>query len=285
MLTRRASGRVRLAAVVLAFVLTGTDSATVLRAASSITGAECDQIGSETYRITYDAAPGAGTVRIFASASADRVDTAMPLVTTTASPVTVTVPSHVGRVYFHLRPEAGPARVVATRRLPLEGAVNFRDLGGYRTSDDRFVRWGLLFRTDHLAALTTRDYDYLASLGVRLVCDLRTPGERQRSPTLWQGAEPTFLLVPVLSDAQLPPAPALLPKDEFMRRFEIVTSGKSLPVSSSYSRFVIEYVASYRELFRRLVASDLPAVTHCTAGQDRTGVYSAILLTALGVPR
>jgi len=277
--------RIRLAAALLASLLVRTDAPAGALAAGSIAGAECEQTGASTFRITYEAAPGTGAVRIYASASPDRADTPTPVLTTTTSPATVSVPARVGRVYFHLQPESGPTRVVATRRLPLDGAVNFRDLGGYRTNDDRYVKWGLLYRTDHLVALTARDYEYLASLGIRLVCDLRTPGERQRSPTKWQGAEPSFLEASILSDAQVPASPVVLPKDEFMRRFEIVSSGKSLTLASNYSRFVVEYVASYRQLFGRLVAGELPAVTHCTAGQDRTGVYSAILLTALGVPR
>ena len=257
----------------------------VLSAASTVTAADCEQLDAATYRIAYEATPDAGAIRIYASASAERIDTSSALLTTTASPVTVSVPARSGRVYFHLRPDSGPARVVAARRLPLDGASNFRDLGGYRTTDDRFVKWGLVFRTDHLTALTARDYDYLAGLGIRLVCDLRTAGERERAPTKWQGREPEFLSAPMLTDKQLSATPALLPADEFMRRFEMVSSGKSLPVSSSYRQFVTEYAASYRQVFRRLVAGELPAVTHCTAGQDRTGVYSAILLTALGIPR
>jgi protein-tyrosine phosphatase len=284
-LNRLSGTRVRAAALLLASALIAIDARPAVFAASSITVAECEGIGAGTYRITYETAQG-GPIRVYTSASPDRFDlTSPPLVTATASPVTVSVPQAAGRVYFHLRPESGPARVVATRRLPLDGAVNFRDLGGYRTTDDRFVRWGLLYRTDHLVGLTSRDYEYLAALGIRLVCDLRTPGERQRSPTKWQGAEPAFLLAPILSDADLPATPTPLAKDEFMRRFETVSKGEPLRLSTNYSRYAIQYVASYRELFRRLVAGELPAATHCTAGQDRTGVYSAILLTALGVPR
>jgi protein-tyrosine phosphatase len=260
-------------------------AASVLFAVSSITAAECEALGPGVYRIAYESAGSGNPVRIYVSASPDRIDTSEPLLTTTRSPATVSVPGRAGRLYFHLKPKSGPTRVVAMRRLPLDGATNFRDLGGYRTADGRFVKWGRLFRTDHLAGLTPRDYEYLATLGIRLVCDLRTSGERQRNPTRWQGREPEFLWAPMLSDAQLPANPGQLAPDEFRRRFEIVSSGGKLQVSASYRQFVIDYVASYRQVFRRLVAGELPAVTHCTAGQDRTGVYSAILLTALGVPR
>ena len=61
----------------------------------------------------------------------------------------------------------------------------------------------------------------------------------------WQGKEPEFLLAPMLSDAQWLATPGVLPPDEFMRRFEIVSTGKSLPASSSYKQFVIDYVVSH----------------------------------------
>lgn len=275
-----------LAVALLVSLLGAATAPSALSAASTIRAAECEQVSATAYRIAYEATPSAGIVRVYLSASPEQVDTSTPVATTTTSPVTVSVPARPGRLYFHMKPESGPTRVVAARRLPLDGAVNFRDLGGYRTTDDRFVKWGLVYRTDHLAGLTARDYEYLGSLGIRLVCDLRTAGERQRAPMKWQGKEPEILSAPMLSDAQLPATPSVLPKDEFMRRFELVSSGRPLPVSTStYKQFVIDYVSSYRQVFRRLVAGELPAVTNCTAGQDRTGVYSAILLTALGVPR
>jgi protein-tyrosine phosphatase len=187
-------------------------------------------------------------------------------------------------VYFHLKPDAGPTRVVATRRIPLEGAINFRDLGGYSTIDGRFVRWGLVYRTDHLTALTARDYADIERLGIRLVCDLRTSGERGRAPTKWMGPAPAFLEVPVLTDADLARSTATVPPEEFKRRVAAAAKGERPPVSGNYDRYVLEYPGSYHQIFRRLVSGDLPAITHCTAGQDRTGVFSAMLLTMLGVP-
>lgn len=255
-----------------------------LSAAPAITGAECEQLNANTYRIDYRAEPGAGLVRIYASTSPSRIDSNAPVLTTATSPVEVSVPAGPGRVYFHLKPAAGPTRVVATRRIPLEGAVNFRDLGGYRTADDRFVRWGLVYRTDHLTALTARDYDDIGRLGIRLVCDLRTPGERQKAPTKWIGTAPAFLQASVLTDADLARSAAPVPPEEFKRRLAAASKGEPPSRSGNYDRYVLDYADSYRQLFRRLVSGDLPAATHCTAGQDRTGVFSAMLLTMLGVP-
>src|SRR6516225_2930691 len=72
------------------------------------------------------------------------------------------------------------------RRVPrLEGGRNFRDLGGYRTNDGRRVRWGMLFRSGTMSGLTPSDYDALAALSIRSVCDLRTPEEREVEPNAW----------------------------------------------------------------------------------------------------
>ena len=75
----------------------------------------------------------------------------------------------------------------AQRLPPLQGGRNFRDLGGYRTHDGRRVRWGRLYRSGSLAALTEADCRYLGGLGIRWVCDLRTTHERRSAPSAWCG--------------------------------------------------------------------------------------------------
>lgn len=247
---------------------------------STIAAASVEQLDARSYTIEYQA--GAGEITIFASTSPDRVTSNTPVTTTRTSPVRVALPAaHTGRVYFHLKPATGPARVASIRRLPLEGSSNFRDLGGYRTADGRFVRWGRLYRSDHLTNLTARDYTYLGGIGIRVVCDLRTPGERTKAPTTWAGEAPEFLLASILTDADLAAATAPIPLEEFQRR---LTARGSVASTASYERFVVAYTESYKQVLRRLIDGPVPAVTHCTAGRDRTGVYSAILLTALGVP-
>jgi hypothetical protein len=75
------------------------------------------------------------------------------------------------------------------RRISLEGCFNFRDLGGYRTSDGRTVRWRRLFRADALHRLTEADLAQLARLGLATVIDLRTNGEViDRGQVAWQAA-------------------------------------------------------------------------------------------------
>lgn len=182
------------------------------------------------------------------------------------------------RPYFYVRPDAARTGLwTAARVVPLQGAANFRDLGGYATADGRHVKWGLIYRSNSLAGLTADDYRVVRSLGVRLVCDLRTDQERAEEPTRWQGQAPKFLNSP---KANL---------DINMRALFGDGPPTGEVVRANFIKFYAEtpkaYAGEYKAMFRRLIEGDAPMLMHCTAGKDRTGVGSALVLTALGVPR
>jgi protein-tyrosine phosphatase len=177
-----------------------------------------------------------------------------------------------------LRPETNGEDQDHERLTLLEGGHNFRDLGGYRTSDGRRLRWGLLFRSGVMATLTDADRRRLAPFGIRVICDLRANGERLHRPTRWAGISEVEIwardhdssggdLLTRLTD------PATTATDMFAMMHE------------TYRKLPYEQVASYREIFRRLSRGQLPLLFHCAAGKDRTGVAAALILTALGVPR
>jgi len=167
-------------------------------------------------------------------------------------------------------------RAADVRRLPLEGAPNFRDLGGYATGDGKHVRWGQVYRSGHLAQLTEKDYKYLAGLGIRTVCDFRNDVERQVNPTHWQGPNPPEILS----------LPALKPG----RSGREVGAGASpaevaANMHAIYERIVVESGSSYRAVLQRILHGSGPTLLHCSAGKDRTGAFSAVLLLLLGAPR
>ena len=169
---------------------------------------------------------------------------------------------------------------VATRVLPLEGGRNFRDLGGYSAEDGRSVRWGLIFRSGAMTGLTPSDYEYLAPLGIRVICDFRTTGEREDEPTIWQ-AEPAPRFMTwdgVIPYDELPLNAAL--------KSQNATQGMIHEAMAGLYR-AIPYVYSdrYRDLFWVLGSGEAPLAFHCSAGKDRAGIAAALLLTALGVPR
>ena len=164
------------------------------------------------------------------------------------------------------------------RRLRLDGAVNFRDLGGYATSDGRRLRRGLVFRSDQLADLTEADLRTVAGLGLRTVCDLRADSERVQRPNreLLSPAPATHAIgfMPTGGDAIIGGARALAVADVERK------------VTAIYRDMVRNQTASFARLFDLLLAPGaFPLLFHCTSGRDRTGLAALLLLSALGVPR
>lgn len=163
------------------------------------------------------------------------------------------------------------------RVLPLQGATNFRDLGGYPGEAGRPLRWRRLFRSDHLGGLTGTDQQLLASLGVSRAFDFRGVHERAAVP----------YTVPGLVQHTLSIEPTVVQTMQ-----AVVARGEALTVpvvvglmSDLYRSLVSDQSHRFAELFEHLLASDAPAVFHCTAGKDRTGFAAAMILLALGVPR
>ena len=166
------------------------------------------------------------------------------------------------------------------RRLDFEGAVNFRDLGGYATADGRRTRWRRLFRADSLADLTPDDLRRLEALDVHGLIDFRTPIERQLKPNrLPSGASIRALEIGFLPSGTL----EMLAR---VRRGAISTAELEREVIAQYRKFGVDHVVEYRQAFDFAAdPQNYPLVMHCTSGKDRTGFASALLLLAVGVPR
>jgi len=179
-----------------------------------------------------------------------------------------------------LEDESGRRVEIAERKLPLEGPRNFRDLGGYPTRDGRRVRWGQIFRADSLAELSDADIAYLERLGLARVIDLRGELEVSERPNRLAGrAGFDYAQLPI-GDEDLSPA-------EWARRFEAGELGEidASWLVRGYRRTLDERAPRIGGVLRALAVAQTPAVFHCTAGKDRTGVVSALLLLLLGVPR
>jgi len=110
------------------------------------------------------------------------------------------------------------------------------------------------------------------------VCDVRADGERLRAPDHWVGNAPELLSVPIG-----PNRDGTLSAEDLKKR--VVAINAQTKDSIRGYDFAITDAPQYGKILHRIAAGDLPAVEHCSSGKDRTGVFSAILLTALGVPR
>ncbi|OAF10861.1 protein tyrosine phosphatase [Bradyrhizobium centrolobii] len=160
------------------------------------------------------------------------------------------------------------------RHLNLQGASNFRDLGGYPTADGRTTRWRHLFRSNHLGQLTAADIEIVRALGVRSAFDFRGLEERAAGACV----------VNEITVHSLPIEPTVVAA----LRAELAGGTLTAPVAleimrESYRNYVRHNTHSFRTLFGHLLEDRAPLVIHCTAGKDRTGFASALILHALGV--
>jgi len=156
---------------------------------------------------------------------------------------------------------------VEGRFLPLEGSLNFRDLGGRPTAGGRRVRWGRLFRADALHHLTERDVAHLReAVGLRTIVDLRSSSESDAPSPRLLAPPVAYHRIPLFERDRSGEAPAGLGLD--MLYFAMMG-------------FAQPRIARVVEL---LAGSSEPAVFHCAAGKDRTGVVAAVVLGAVGVP-
>lgn len=163
------------------------------------------------------------------------------------------------------------------RLLRLQGATNFRDLGGYPGHDGRPVRWRRLFRSEHLAGLTDADRAALTALGLGQSFDFRGVAERAATPYDLPGVvQHTLAIEPTV----------------VQRLQDLTAAGSTLTAAITaelmcdlYRSLVSEQADRFAEMFEHLLQADVPAVIHCTAGKDRTGIAAALILSALGVSR
>jgi len=178
------------------------------------------------------------------------------------------------RPYFLLTDAAGRQTRTAERLLPLEGGRNFRDLGGYRAADGRQVRWGRIYRSGVMSGLTAADMSYLSKLGVAVICDLRSPQERAAEPSPFLKGGPKVVATDYDMSASMAAFARLSSREEAIQGF-----------ADAYVGFLDMLTPHYTDMFARLVAGEAPLAMNCSAGKDRTGMGSALVLSALGVPR
>lgn len=158
--------------------------------------------------------------------------------------------------------------------LRFDGIDNIRDLGGLHTVDGRVTRHGRVLRSSAVHEATQADAERVVrELGVRLLVDLRSPKEVERL-----GRGPLARRLPAYVHAPLLAAP-------------LHEGGADTLIDASKSSMLEHYVAYLQHsamqlaMAVRLLASDahLPALFHCAAGKDRTGVLAALVLDAVGV--
>lgn len=190
-------------------------------------------------------------------------------------------PKPLNRTFYRVEAE-GEEIIVAERVLPLKNFSNFRDLGGYETQDGRNVKWGLFYRSEDLSDLKGDDLKYFESLGIKYVLDYRSKEEIANAPDVQVNSveninisgmnlkgndnlDMTVYVKKLLSGEKM----TISPEDLLKKGYEM------MPLDNP----------AYKELFTLFKDPKNTAILqHCTAGKDRTGVGSALVLLALNVP-
>ncbi len=156
--------------------------------------------------------------------------------------------------------------------------LNFRDIGGLPIGERTQVRPGVIFRSEGPASFQPIHERELLALGIRLICDLRADTERLKSPNTWS-PNARLLNIDINSDVRVSPGNLL----------ETLASDRSVGAlrqasMNNYAATARALRPRVREFVQAVVDGERPALIHCTAGKDRTGVLVALLLEALGVP-
>ena len=160
------------------------------------------------------------------------------------------------------------------RAVALEGASNFRDLGGYPTQDGHHVKWGHLYRSADISKLTDADLKILSDRHIATICDLRGPDEVKTNPDRMP-AGATWYNMPAGSENIRATTAVLM---------AAIPANRDSMMLAFYGR-TDHLKAKYKPMFDQLLAlnDDKSLLFHCTAGKDRTGVGAALILSALGV--
>ncbi len=177
-----------------------------------------------------------------------------------------------------------PYQSMQNRILDIQGTLNFRDLGGYKTNDGRVVHWGRIYRSAQLDRLSEEGIAQTAALGIKTVVDLRFSHETTKYPTIAEAVPEAEMLS--WHQAQV--------ADSEKRSKDMQSSWESSLESHdpkrvkeamrlNYPQKLYSHAAIYREMLLRLAESKTPLLFHCAAGKDRTGVAAALILSLLGV--
>ena len=244
------------------------------------TAATVTENADGSYTISW-AATGLSGVTIYAGATQDHIYDRRA-VAHGGSTDSVTIPASAiparaaskDRQWFRLVPSRGEGLTLADRSLHLASAPNFRDAGGYRTADGSWVKMGVIYRSGDISKLSAADLAELQRLGIRTIYDLRTDAEVAAAPDkVPAGATDTQenILGAAGTSGFTPTTPAAATEEMIQAEVTMVDSSSA---QTGYHN-VLEGIADRK---------DLAVVYHCTAGKDRTGWASAVLLTALGVP-
>lgn len=170
----------------------------------------------------------------------------------------------------------------AGKQIKLEGLVNVRDLGGYKTSDGKTIKAHRLLRGPELANMTENDQKTLSQeYKVNQIVDFRTDSEVKAKP------DPLITGVSNTKDPVMRDLGTSTSQVDFMKNLSTTSNPEDYLIKANQG-FISDQFSrdAYKKLFQILLENkDGATLWHCTAGKDRAGFGTALVLSALGVPK
>lgn len=207
----------------------------------------------------------------------------------------IVLPVSEGPYYFIAKSKTSSTNIFSERVIPLNNARNVRDMGGYQTNDGKFVKWGLLYRGDHLQNLDSEDISLLQKMEIQTIVDYRSEHELVFYPNKEiPGVKKVIQCDPKSSFSES----SAMAVDLDSENAQMVNSLKNGSVAPQYINGKGDNVIlGYRELvtsesarkaYREFLilcteSENLPLIHHCRGGKDRTGIGAMLLLLVLGV--
>lgn len=219
----------------------------------------------------------AGKWSLYAGTSVEKIDFDVPVLTGSTKGTHQIDVNNASRHYFQLVTTQGKA-ILGERALAVEGLANGRDLGGFKTQDGRFVKWGKVFRSDNLYGLTDKGAAYMNNMHITSLADFRTAAERTAEP------DRAISSIQNVYTLDLPDGDIRsISHTDLIKLTEEEADNFYLTINHDYVTNP-EYIAQFKAYFALLQKEEnLPLLFHCSAGKDRAGLAAFLFLTSLGV--
>ena len=162
--------------------------------------------------------------------------------------------------------------------IHLKNTFNLRTIGGFKTSDNRIIKKGILYRSDNLARLNSLEVHYLQILGIKRIVDFRSYTELDKEPDELP-LNVDYINMPVLSDKKIS-------KEIHLILNNVLKKDMKEYLIEANRNFVLENTNIFSKFIKEFISSNCQCTLfHCTAGKDRTGFATAMILSILGVSK
>ena len=168
------------------------------------------------------------------------------------------------------------------KNITFPHVINFRDVGGFETTDKRRVKEGLVYRSGGFYYADEGDVEVVMDLGIKYVVDFRETNEHKDSPDKFP-SEITVYELPAIVENEYT-------ENKTLNFFELLNSDtdvEGIYEANKFLREVYTFIAfdneAFAKTFELIENKEVPLLFHCAGGKDRTGVMAALIQTLLGV--